>query len=252
MRDLKILTPEGVTFRLPLASPVTRMVALSVDLLVILAAFVGILQFIAPLSLIAKDAYLAFTGILLFVLSLFYPMVTEVLWRGQTLGKRIMHLRVVDAQGMRLETSQIVVRNLMRFVDGLPLLYLLGGAVSLLHRHGQRLGDIAAATVVIRITEATAPNLDQALGSKFNSLAVYGHLAARLRQRIPAQIASIAMEALLRREGLEPTARLALFEELANYFRQQVHFPPEATEQLGNEQYVRNVTEILFRTERKS
>ena len=228
------------------------MLALSLDLLVILAIFTMIVQFLAPLNVIAKDAYEAFMGILFFAISLFYSMVTEIVWRGQTLGKRLMKLRVADSQGMRLETSQIVVRNLMRFVDGLPILYLLGGIVSLLHRHGQRLGDIAAATVVIRITDAEAPNLDQVSGSKYNSLAAYGHLAARLRQRIPARIAAIAMEALLRREALEPAARLALFEDLAAYFKLQVPFPAEATEQLADEQYVRNVTELLFQTGRKA
>jgi hypothetical protein len=41
-------------------------------------------------------------------------------WRGQTIGKRVLRLRVVDAQGLRLHFTQVVLRNLLRFVDMLP------------------------------------------------------------------------------------------------------------------------------------
>ena len=75
-------------------------------------------------------------------------------------------------------------------------------------------------------------------------------MAARLRQRVSPQIASLTLEALLRRGVLEPQARLTLFRELADYFKTQVAFPEEAVEQLADEHYVRNVAEILFRAEK--
>ena len=58
----------------------------------------------------------------------------------------------------------------------------------------------------------------------------------------------MALEALLRRDEFEPLARLQLFADLAAHFRSLVEFPPEAAEQLSDEQYVRNVVEILYRS----
>jgi hypothetical protein len=74
------------------------------------------------------------------------------------------------------------------------------------------------------------------------------HLAARLRQKVRPEMGSIALEALLRRDEIEPEARLALFGEMAGHLRGLVEYPPEVVEQLSDEQYVRNVVEVLFRS----
>src|SRR5205814_10664211 len=80
--------------------------------------------------------------VLFFAISIGYGILCEWYWRGQTVGKRLLGLRVMDRQGLRLQPSQIITRNLLRFADGLPLFYLLGGLTSLVNRKGQRLGDI--------------------------------------------------------------------------------------------------------------
>ena len=82
--------------------------------------------------------------------------------------------------------------------------------------------------------------------TKFNSLAEIRHLAARLRQKVSPVLGAIALEALLRRGEIEPQARLALFGEMADHFRALVEYPAEVVEQLSDEQYVRNVVEILY------
>jgi len=160
----------------------------------------------------------------------------------------MLRLRVMDRQGLRLQPSQIVIRNLLRFADGMPAFYLLGGVTSLINRHGQRLGDIAANTVVVRTEELPQPGLSQVSKGRFNSLAGYPHLAARLRQRVSPKTAHVALQALLRRDRFDPAARVELFAELAAYFRAVVEFPAEATELLADEPYVRNVVELLFQT----
>jgi hypothetical protein len=109
------------------------------------------------------------------------------------------------------------------------------------------LGDLAAGTVVTRAPRLSRPDLDRILGGKFNSLAETRHLAARLRQRVSPELGAIALEALLRRGEIEPQARLALFGEMAEHFRSVVVYPPEVVEQLSDEQYVRDVVEILFK-----
>lgn len=247
---LTIRTPEGVQFALPLAGPVSRMLAFLVDLGVVLTIGRTAQQILAPLGFLGKDFSDAIRILSYFLISLLYMALAEWLWRGQTVGKRLLRLRVVDAGGLRLEPSQVVVRNLLRFIDALPLLYLLGGLTCLISRHRQRLGDLAAGTVVIRTPILSRPDLDQLLGRKFNSLAETRHLAARLRQRVTPEMGAIAMEALLRRDQIEPTARLSLFGDMADRFRALVAYPPEVAEQLSDEQYVRDVVEILFRARR--
>jgi uncharacterized RDD family membrane protein YckC len=249
---LKIRTPEGVEFALPLAGPISRMLALTVDILVVMMIGSVAKQLLAPLGFLGKDFSDAVVVLVYFLISMLYMMLAEWLWRGQTVGKRLLRLRVVDAAGLRLEPSQVIVRNLMRFIDGLPALYLLGGITCVVSRHRQRLGDLAAGTVVIRAPKLARPDLDQLLSGKYNSLAEIRHLAARLRQKVRPEMGAIALEALLRRDEIEPKARLTLFSEMAEYFRGVVEYPAEVVEQLSDEQYVRNVVEVLFKKEARS
>jgi hypothetical protein len=132
-------------------------------------------------------------------------------------------------------------------VDALPLFYLVGGVACMVTEHLQRLGDLAAGTVVVRNEELKAPDLEPVLGSRFNSMLEFRHLAAQLRQRTPPDLAALGLTALLRREQLAPEARLAVFAALAARFRALVTFPAAAVDELSDEHYVRNAVEIIFR-----
>jgi uncharacterized RDD family membrane protein YckC len=244
-----VKTPEGVAFALPLASPITRMLAWSVDLLVILAAGIAFNIAIGFVSILAGDLAMAMRILGWFAISIGYGIALEWRWRGQTCGKRLLRLRVVDAQGLRLQFNQIVIRNLLRFVDSLPAFYLVGGTVSALSQRCQRLGDIAANTVVIRIPKVAEPDLAQMMSGKFNSLRKYPHLVARLRQRVSPAEAAVALQAVQRREEFGPAERVELFAELARHFARLAPFPADAVEGVTDEQYVRNTVEVLYRTE---
>jgi uncharacterized RDD family membrane protein YckC len=246
---LTIRTPEGIEFSLPLAGPFSRMLALLVDLAVIAMLGDVIEKLIAPLAVFGVDLAGAVQIVAYFAMSLIYAALTEWLWRGQTVGKRLLRLRVVDASGLRLEPAQVIVRNLMRFIDALPGLYLVGGIACIASSRRQRLGDLAAGTVVVRTPKLAQPDLDQIAGSKYNSLAEDRRLAARLRQKTSPEVARVALETLLRREQLSPSARRQVFAELADYFRCAVPYPPEVAEQLSDEAYVRDAVEILYRPE---
>jgi hypothetical protein len=187
-----------------------------------------------------------------FAISTGYGIFFEWTWRGQTIGKKLFRLRVVDVEGMRLQFNQIVVRNLLRFVDELPLFYFVGGLACWLNRKCQRLGDIAANTVVIRNPRLSEPDFDQLLAGKYNSLRLHPHLAARLRQCVSSTEAAVALQALLRRDEFDPVARVELFGELAAHFRAKVEFPAEATDGVGDEQHLRNVADVLYRTRAES
>lgn len=246
-RLLRIRTPEGIEFALPLAGPVTRALALSLDVACVIAISTGIGSVVRLLSLVSRDAASALSIAVYFVVSIGYGITTEWLWRGQTLGKRLLKLRVVDASGLRLTLPQVVVRNLLRPVDSLPAAYLVGGLASFLSSRAQRLGDLAANTVVIRAARRTEPDLGQLMRGAHNSFDTVPHLCARLRQHATAELASIALTALLRRDQLEPSARIALFARIAAELRALVPFPEQATEGLSDEQYVRNAADVLFR-----
>jgi len=244
---LQIITPEGIVFSLLLASPVTRFLAYAVDFACISAACSVARRVLLAFGVLSPDFSTALTVLAYFVIQFGYCMSCEWLWRGQTLGKRVLRLRVVDAQGFRLQFSQVALRNLLRFVDFLPGFYLVGGLACLISRRSQRLGDVAANTVVIRNPRVRAPDLEKIQAGKYNSLRDYPHLEARLRQLVSAPEAALALQALLRRDHLEARARVELFEEIAAHFTSLVPFPPEATDGVSPEQYVINVVDILFR-----
>jgi uncharacterized RDD family membrane protein YckC len=244
---LHIATPEGVTFSLPLAGPVTRALALFVD-----AAVVAVLQWvlmflIAGLALVSQDLGGAAMMLVQFVLHSGYAAICEMLCNGQTLGKRVLRIRVMDERGLKLRPSQVIIRNLVRLADMLPQYYAVGGITALLTRRCQRLGDLAAGTVVVRTINVVAPNVEGVLGGKYNSFRHYPHLEARLRQKISPDEAQLALAALVRRDELDADAVVSLFGTIAQRFREQVKFPDEAAFGLSDEQYVRNVVDALYR-----
>ena len=245
---LFIRTPEGIVFSQLLAGPVTRFFAWFIDQLCISAAMTILGTGLHLLELVSWNFAIALYVISYFIVSIGYGIFFEWSWRGQTVGKKLLRLRVVDVEGMRLQFNQIVVRNLLRFVDALPAFYFVGGLTCWLNPRCQRLGDIAANTVVIRNPRVAEPDLDQLLAGKYNSLRQYPHLVARLRQRISSAEADVVLQALLRREEFNPAARVELFGELAGHFRARVEFPAEATDGVADEQYLRNVVDVLYRT----
>lgn len=245
---LNIRTPEGIVFSQELAGPVTRFLACFIDQLCIQVVLTVMGMIMGIFMIISFNFAFAFYVIGFFVVSIGYGILFEWIWRGQTIGKRLFRLRVMDVEGMRLQFNQIVVRNLLRFVDSLPAFYFVGGVTCWLNSKCQRLGDIAANTVVIRHPRVEEPDLDQVLAGKFNSLRQFPHLAARLRQNVTPAEAAIALQSLLRREEFDPVARVELFGELAAHFRSKVEFPAEATDGVTDEQFLRNVVDVAYRT----
>jgi uncharacterized RDD family membrane protein YckC len=117
---LVLRTPEGVVFSQLLAGPVSRALAWLIDVALFLAFLIMLSSVVSLISLVAGETAEAFGVLLYFVFSVGYGIFFEWIWRGQTVGKRMLRLRVVDAQGLRLKPSQIVIRNLLRVVDLMP------------------------------------------------------------------------------------------------------------------------------------
>jgi uncharacterized RDD family membrane protein YckC len=243
---LSIETPEGVVFSFELATPVTRALAWAVDAAAIGVASYFVAQLCKLLNPLSTDVASAAFVVSYFVISVAYAILLEWRWRGQTIGKRLFGLRVIDVHGLRLQLPQIALRNLLRLVDMLPAFYLVGGLAAVFSRGAQRLGDMAGNTVVTRERQSEAPDLEQIAPAKYNSLMAQPHLAARLRSLVTPDAAALAVRAVTLRDGYDPLARVALFGELAAHFRSLVEFPEEAVESLTDEQYVRSVLRVIY------
>lgn len=249
-RKIEIRTPEGVAFSLYLAGPFTRFMAWLVDAFVIMAVSSAVGSAAQYAGLLIGGIAVAIATISLFAFSFGYRIAMEWLFRGQTIGKRLFRLRVVDISGLRLQFSQIALRNLLRVVDMIPVGYLLGGVTMLLNRNHQRLGDIAANCIVTYMPRDESPDFAQVLPGKYNSFRDYPHLEGRLRQRVTPEEADLLVQALLRRDELDPAERVGLYADLAGHFREKTTFPEEAVLGITDEQYLRNVVDSVFRGKR--
>lgn len=246
-QECRIRTPEGVSFTFQLAGPVYRALALAIDIACIMVLGTIVEMLTIPLQIVSGDMATGIRMLLMFMISVAYAVALEWFWHGQTVGKRLLGLRVQDADGLRLRFSQILIRNLLRAVDSLPVLYMVGVVAVLVTRRAQRLGDIAANTMVIRITRPARADLAKAAPPIYNSLREQSHLAARYRQRVTPREASLALQAVLRRDELDDAARVEVFKQLAQYFQKTTPLPADFLRGVTDEQFIRNLVDILYR-----
>ncbi|HEX4155659.1 MAG TPA: RDD family protein [Acidobacteriaceae bacterium] len=155
--QLNIDTPEQVDLQFSVAGIGSRFVAILIDHLIQVAFYiVAILLFSFLLSgslgdkldMLSKWFLAAFIA-LNFCLIWGYFAFFEAFWHGQTPGKRAMKLRVIKDSGRQITFFEALSRNLLRFVDYLPTLYLVGVITMLCNKRHQRLGDLTAGTLVI-------------------------------------------------------------------------------------------------------
>lgn len=151
----RVEIPGGINLEAQVVGPIPRCFAFAIDL-----GIRGIIIFIMSLLSIPFGSFGMGGGfflIFLFVIEWLYPVLFEVFARGQTPGKKLLKITVVndDLSPVTLGTS--MVRNLLRTVDFLPLFYLAGLVTMLSNQRFQRLGDLAAGTLVISMPESSKP-----------------------------------------------------------------------------------------------
>lgn len=140
-------TPEGIELKLAVAGPVVRALAWGIDSLIRIGIYAGLA--VIMLSAIPGGLGIGLYFIAVFVVGWFYFVVFEVYRDGATPGKSAMNLRVLHDDATPVGWSASMVRNLLRFVDFLPILYGFGLISMLLSRDFKRLGDVVAGTVVV-------------------------------------------------------------------------------------------------------
>jgi uncharacterized RDD family membrane protein YckC len=251
--QLTIATPEGVLFRLPLAGPASRLYAVLLDTVIVLGTVNGIGMLVYWIFAKAPGFGVMAITLAEFGIGFAYGALLESFWNGQTIGKRLFHLRVIDQSGFPLRIEQAWVRNLMRVFDALPFAYLVGGISVLSSRLMQRFGDKVAGTLVVRQTPLTVPGEESWTRQKYNSFMEYPTIAVHLRRAATPQLASLIQEALRRRNELASYARREIYRELAAYLQNEISpFPDELVERLSDEQYLINASGILFGDQRRS
>lgn len=242
---LVIRLPEGIELSHSLAGPVSRGAAFIIDLCAIglLTSLAGYLA--SLVNVLNRDVGGALYILSYFAISVGYGIACEYWWSGQTLGKWLLGLQVVDLSGLELQFSQVAVRNVLRLIDMLPVFGLAGAATIFLNRRRQRLGDIAACTVVIRRVRLGLPSMQALAYGRYNTLRSYQVTCAKFRQKASAELVATATQALLRRDELDASARLLVFDEISAQVKALVEFPESEIESLSSEQFVRNAIEVL-------
>lgn len=138
-------TPEGVDLQADLVGLVPRALAYSIDFMIRAAVIIVASILFAVLG----EAGSGLTLILFFVLEWWYPVLFEVFRNGQTPGKRAFDIKVVNDDLTPIKFSASLIRNLLRTADILPSFYTFGSISMTSTKKFQRLGDLAAGTVVV-------------------------------------------------------------------------------------------------------
>jgi uncharacterized RDD family membrane protein YckC len=165
--QLTIETPEQVSIRFPIAGIGSRFLAILIDTLLQIAAYTAlILVFLLLVSAAPKNGagqlshnsekwMVAILILVHFVMYWGYFTLFEAFWNGQTPGKKLFKIRVIQDSGRQITFFEAMIRNLLRVVDLLPSFYLVGVIAMACNRRHKRLGDLAAGTLVVheRATE---------------------------------------------------------------------------------------------------
>ena len=192
-------TPEGVVLELVLAGLGSRFLARLLDTVIqgalIIALAIGIAATRAP------GWILAMSFVFIFLIVFAYDVLFEVLNNGRTIGKQAAGIRVLGQGGEPIRFLASAVRNIVRIVDFLPVFYLVGSISIVTTQHDQRLGDLAAGTIVARdrfpgltltappitVTPAAVATWDVSAVSTTEVQAVRQFLDRRLDLRAPAR-----------------------------------------------------------------
>ena len=160
-----------------------------------------------------------------------YYMVFEIVWSGQTPGKRALGLRVIRENGYPLRAGDAVVRNLIRILDGPPFFgAVLGSLVMLCNDRAKRIGDFAAGTIVVR--EGKRQRLGELgrlepgpAGAATAGATAAATADAPVMASLSAADATLVRDFLVRRAEMYPDARSALAQRLAEHLSRRYGYP---------------------------
>jgi len=201
---LEVETPDHVVLRYDLAGAGNRGFAAVVDFVVASLIVFAALMLLSLVSSETGNELYTVGGvevIVTFTLIWAYFILLEWLWNGQTIGKRLYKLRVINEDGSPAGFTAVLIRNLVRLVDFLPAFYGIGLMVIVLSPKSQRLGDLAAGTYVVR---APRPNVDW---FSLRTVTPLGAGAKAETRRMPGEAQRLVREFVAREANLAPAER---------------------------------------------
>lgn len=244
--DIEIMVPEYIVFRHETSGPVSRFFAVFMDLFAVLAFFVALVMVLVALGIAGAAAgagdlspFLMFVLLVsFFATSWLYFIAFEWFNRGRTPGKMLLGLRVVSLDGTALDMVQILIRNLLRIADMFPFTslgftqipsYFVGGLSAFITgRTFQRLGDLAAGTIVIRERKGYG----RVVGPSSEAAVAAVVARMQLRRKPAPALARALNDYVERRDALSPARRSeiahAVEGPLRSYFgAEQIECEPE-------------------------
>lgn len=241
LNHARIVTPESVELEFTLAGIGSRSLALLLDYVFLgvglLAFWVlcswfadGLISWLETLGFnyITAPIWLFAIALLIsFILFVGYFFLFETLWRGQTPGKRIFHLRVIQSTGQPIGATQALLRSLLRPIDDT---LLLGALFIIFGKQEQRIGDLVANTLVIQESYADKKRAI-VISSAAKTLAALLPDIAQVKRLSSDNFATLT-EYLQQRSRLDPTIQKQLRTTLAHQARELVHLqevPPGVT-----------------------
>ncbi|HWG41217.1 MAG TPA: RDD family protein [Gemmataceae bacterium] len=243
----EVLTTEKVPFTYRVAGLGSRFLAWLIDalaimILMLMGGAVGVI-----LSLGRSGLGAAVMILWQFVVMWGYFILFEWLWHGQTPGKYLMGIRVIQWRGTAITFFQSTVRNLLRVADSLPIPLplgpgLLGFIVAACNREQRRLGDLAGDTLVVHVERNVQPILLlHDAGSEADRQRI-----ARLRQRLSQldrEQKQTLLDLCLRRDQLRVLERARLFQAAAQFFQNRLELAPDEYE--SAEKFVLQMAAVL-------
>ncbi|MGF1596476.1 MAG: RDD family protein [Acidimicrobiales bacterium] len=217
-----VVTPEGVVLEFRVAGLGSRILAKGLDLVIQFVALVVTL-IVAGMAAAGSPA----VGIVVVVVSIFgvfygYPALLEAYWDGRTVGKRVFGIRVITTEGAPVGLRHAAIRSMLATLDfWVPTPGgLIALTVALLSKRSQRLGDLAAGTIVVRDGGGGA-------GPVYFPPAVGAETFARTldTSRLDARQYTLVREFLLRCGELAPPARQEVGLLLADRVAEAVSAP---------------------------
>jgi uncharacterized RDD family membrane protein YckC len=232
--DYTVLTPERVSLQYDIAGIGSRGAAALVDTAIqAIALTVVVVGLTAAFVASTSNFGLSFRtsggsalliglyALAVFIVTAGYFMLFEILWSGQTPGKRLVGVRVIRENGYPIRPIDAVIRNVVRIVDWLPFIYGVGVLTMLVNKRAKRLGDFASGTIVVR--EGSRGPGAMPLVSDASEPRGYA---------LSNPDATLVRDFLLRRGGMHPRARSELAQRLAASMAERYSLPLEADPEL--------------------
>ncbi len=243
----QVLTTEKVPFSYRVAGLGSRSLAWLVDLFMIVGLdFMGVM--VGSVLAVGRPGL----GSALFIVWNFvvmwgYFLLFEWQWHGQTPGKALLGIRVIQWCGTEMNFFQVAIRNLLRIVDSLPVPLplgpgLLGFVVAACNRENRRLGDLAADTLVVHVDRKARPILALTDARSEADRQRLTLLRQRLNQLDREQKQTL-LDLCLRRDQLRVLERARLFQAAAHFFEQRLELVADEYE--SAEKFVLQLAAVL-------